>query len=126
MTGPLFGGKRTHIAAILYRTGSDVDVLRPDGNATENRYGKVADSDVSYSSVASERARRIYLSETPRGAEQVVTGGRLNTEDPRIALMDDTVAKEGDRLRFPDGQRYSLESRIDRDTHVEFRTTLIT
>jgi len=126
MTGPLLGGNRTTIASIIYRTGNEADILRPDGQATENRYGKVSDGDVNYTVEDTETFRRIYQSEVERGSEQLVIGGRLDDEEPRIAARHDTGAQEGDRLQFADGSTYSLESRIGRDTHVEFRTTLVT
>lgn len=125
MTTSPFGGKRTHVAAILYRVGKEVDIARPDNVATENRYGKLSDQDRSYSDVDTEYARRMYNSGGQRDSQQLVQGGRLDQDTPRIAFMYDTVAQEGDRATFPSGQTYSLDKRIDRDTHVEFRATLI-
>jgi len=126
MTGPLLGGNRTTVSAIIYRTGNEATIRRPDGNATENRYGKVTDTDVTYSAQATERFRRIYQTESEPGSEQFVAGGRVSDEEPGIAARYNTVAQEGDRLLFEDGNEYTLDSRVDRDTHVEFRTTLVT
>ena len=126
MTGPLLGGNRTTIATIIYRTGNEAAILRPDGSATENRYGKTSDGDRTYSAQGTEKFRRIYPYERERGSQQQVSGGRLDDEDPQIIAHYDTIAQEGDRLRFPDGQEYNLDSRASRDTHVKFQTTLVT
>lgn len=125
MNGALFGAKRTEAAAIIYRVGSPVSVLRAEQTATENRYGKVNDTDRTFSEVGNEHARRLYESSGNEPQQQLVTGGRLSQESPRIAFKHDTIAEEGDRVRFPSGTEYVLDERVPRDTHVEYRSTMI-
>lgn len=125
MNGALFGAKRTEAAAVIYRVGSEVQILRADQQATENRYGKVSDTDRTFSQVATEHARRMYESRGDEPQQQLVTGGRLDQETPIVAFKHDTEAEEGDRVEFPDGTQYSLDRRVPKDTHVEYRTTMI-
>lgn len=123
MTTSPFGGKRTHVAAIIYRIGKEVSITRPDQTATENQYGKVSDGDRTYSQVTTEHARRIYAQEGNEPQQQIVSGGRLSQETPRIAFKNDTQAQEGDRVTFPGGNTYELDEQVPKDTHIEYRAT---
>lgn len=125
MTTSPFSGKRTHVAAIIYRTGNEVTIKRDDGTASENRYGKVSDNDRTFSTVDTEYARRLYNSRGNRDSQQIVEGGRLDEDTPRIAFKHDTAAQENDHVTFPSGQTYSLDKKSQRDTHTEFRATLL-
>lgn len=121
----LFSAKRTEVAAILHRIGSEATIRRYDENAAVNQYGKVSDTDRTFSDLTTEYARRVYNSNTDRDSQQLVQGGRLDEDTPRIALTYDTQAQEDDRVVFPDGQEYALDKKVPRDTHTEFRATLI-
>lgn len=125
MANQLFGGKRTHVSDIIYSVGEPVDILQPDNTATENRYGKVSDTDRSFSKVDEEHARRIYETDNDEQSQQIVEGGRLDEDTPQIAMMHDTVADTGYHLRFPDGSEYELDREVPKDTHTQFRATLI-
>jgi hypothetical protein len=121
----LFSAKRTEVAAILYRIGHEVTIRRYDENAAVNQYGKVSDTDRTYSDLTTEYARRVYNSNTDRDSQQLVQGGRLSEDTPRIAFTHDTAAEADDRVVFPDGQTYVLDKEVPRDTHMEFRATLL-
>lgn len=121
----LLGGSKTKVSAIIYRVGREVTVYTPDETATENQYGKVSDGDRSFSEKGTEHARRIYENQNDEASQQLVQGGRLNEDTPRIAFRHDTVAEEGDRVEFPDGTTYDLDRDMPKDTHMEFRSTMI-
>lgn len=123
--GIMLPNKERLARVMIYRTGHDVEIMRADGTATENKYGKVSDTDVSYTKVADETARRMYNRRDREPSEGGVDGGRINTDSPRIAMFKDTAAQEDDRLVFETGEEYVLDEAIERDTHTEFRVSLI-
>lgn len=126
MTDILFPGKARLAHLMFRRTGSPVEIHRADGNATENKYGKISDVDQTYSKVADEYAKRMYGSYGERSREGSVEGGRVSEENARVAMMRDTEAQVDDHVIFPDGSEYALDARVPRETHYEFKTTLVT
>lgn len=125
MSGELFDGKQRLGRVILNRVGKQVDVLRADGSATENKYGKIEDDERSYDVVGQETARRIYANESDRPGEADVTGGRLDSENPRILFGSGADVTDDDRVRFPDNKVYVLDEEAPLDTHTSYRVTLV-
>lgn len=126
MENSLFGSKAELAAITIKRAGVLATVLRADGTETENDYGKVEDDERTYNQIADVHAARIYGSETDRPRDAGVLGGRLGSENPRIAFRKDADVQEDDRVEFPDtGRKYVLEAEIPYHTHTEYRATLI-
>lgn len=125
MTDPLLASNRSNLKMRIYRRGAECDILRADGTATENRYGKVSDTDQTYSVETQEYFHRIYEEASMRESESQVQGGRINEDDARLASFYNTVAEEGDRVEFPDGTKFALDRRMDFDTHTEWQVTII-
>lgn len=124
--GRLFSGKARLVRVMLDRAGVSATIRRRDNSPSENSRGKVEDGDWTYADVAEETVFPIYASRDDRPAESRVTGGRINTESPRIAFQDNTVAREDDRVVMSDTNRtYVLDERVPRATHIEFRATLV-
>lgn len=122
---PLYAA-RHRLSAIIDRFGNDADVRRPDGTATKNKYGKVSDTDVTYSSVGTERVRVAYPDDNDHPAQAGVDGGRVSTDSPILVCKHDTIIQEGDRVHFShDGRTFSVEERREYDTHVTFTATLV-
>lgn len=118
--------KRRHLAVTIRRLGSAATITRPDGTATENKYNKRSSEDVTYEHVADTVARQFYQRDSDEPTEGGVSGGRIDTDNPRIALPHDTPAQEDDRITFDDtGRTYVLDERVHRDTHAEFRVSLV-
>lgn len=111
---------------LLKRSGNVVSVYRADGTASETKYHKTSDTDKTYSKIGEELGFRSYANDNAEPGYGEVTGGRVDTDSPRIALMAETDAQEGDRIEFPDGKRYALDELIDRKAYSLFRSTLIT
>lgn len=123
----LFPGKQRLATVMLHRVGTDVEIKRADGTATENKYGKVSDTDVSWSTVANEVAYRLYKYKDDFPNESRALGGRVNTDNPFIAFPRDTDAQEDDRVVFADDNKeYVLDELHARQTHYEFQSTLVT
>lgn len=126
MTGELFDGK-ADLAEIAFRRSGDIaNVLREDGTATENKYGKVSDTDKSYSKVGETVAKLMYGSYDERRREDSVQGGKVRMETPRVAVPKDSIAQEDDLVEMPDGERFQLDAKVTRETHNEFKATLLT
>jgi hypothetical protein len=125
MTDILLPGKATLVEAVFKRTGSQVDILRGDGTAAKNKYGKIEDQDRTYTVVATEYGKRMYGSYGERNREEDVQGGRVSQENARVALSADTDAQVDDRVEFPDGRVYHLDAEVPRETHYEYKTTLV-
>lgn len=118
--------KRQHAEVVINRVGHDVTIERPDGSTTENKYNKRSSTDVTYTQVAQEVGRRLYRRDSDQPNEGGVSGGRVDTDNPRIALPFQTAAEEDDRVTFQnDNRTYVLDERIYYDTHAEFRATLV-
>lgn len=110
---------------LIDMTSGTATISRPD-SPSENKYGKVEDSDLTYTDVDTEKVHRMYISRDDLPSESQVRGGRLNSDDPRLAFMDNTEAQEDDHVTFDDtGRTYVLDERIPRISHVEFRATLV-
>lgn len=125
MPGETFRGRSRTASVLINRAGTPVDILRPD-SPPENKYGKVSDSDVTYSQVASSVCRRIYPTDDERPREARTIGGRIDTEEPRLAFPKNTNVQEGDRVQFQDdGKQYQIDEHIPRETHDEYRATLV-
>lgn len=124
--GRLFSGKARLVRVMLDRVGVNATIKRASNTPSENARGKIEDNEVEYSSVAEETVHPIYASQGDRPGEARVPGGRINTESPRLVFQDDTVAQEDDRVVLSDTNReYTLDERIPRATHIEFRATLV-
>lgn len=122
----IFSAKSRLGALMIHRSGEPVSLYRPDGTATKNKYGKVTDTDRDYEHVGDDTATRVYEGRDSEPGYGEVTGGRVDTDSPRIALPQSTIAEEGDRVEFPNGHRYELDERIPMHAYVLFRSTLIT
>lgn len=125
MRGPLDGKARLgHV--VIARMGDEATISRADGTAPENQYGKIEDDDRTFSDVATEEVFRGYTSSADFPDEANAAGGRLNSDDPRLAFKKDTAAQEDDRVTFSDtGRTYVLKEEIPRPTHTLFRATLV-
>lgn len=121
------GGRGRLAEMAINRVGAGVTIKRLLSPPAENEYGKTPDSSPSdYDDVTTEVAHRIYASRNDFPNEARVTGGRIDSENPRLAFKEDTQAQEDDIVEFEDtGRQYVLDERIPRQTHVEFRSTFI-
>lgn len=126
MTGELFDGKRDLVEIAFRRSGDIADVLREQGGATENKYGKISDTDKSYTKIGETVVKLMYGSYDERRREDAVQGGNVRMETPRVAVPKDTIAQEDDLVEMPDGERYQLDAKVTRETHTEFKATLLT
>lgn len=141
MVERLFPNKTRHLNVIFHRVGEEVVVKRDDGTATENEYGKVEDDEVSYVELGyggneygttaysgtPVYAKRLYPSYEGRPDEMGTIGGRVDVDNPRIAFPQNIDVQEGDRVEFVDeNTTYFIEQRVPRETHNEFRATLVT
>lgn len=125
MTNGLFQPRNRLIRVILNRVGVPADIEQPS-SPPDNKYGKVSDVDVTYSTVATEDAYRTYGSyeERPRSMPEI--GGDADMDTPRVVLKRETAAEEDYRVTFTDdGKVYHLDEKIPRETHTEFRATVV-
>lgn len=115
------GRLRSHARLLHYviqETGTPAIVERPDGLATENKYNKVPDSDVTFNVVETrERARRLWQSDGQRRTEEGVTGGKHRDDQPKIAFGKSADVQEDDHVVFgpefvdvPSGSTYTVDS----------------
>lgn len=111
---------------LLQRSGEPVAIYRDKGNVSENKYGKISDTDKQQVHIVDEIAFRSYENSDTEPGYGEVTGGRVGVDSPRVAMFADTDAEVGDEVEFPDNKRYSLDQVYDRKTHTIFRATLIT
>lgn len=111
--------------AILKKVGYEADIKRPDGSASKNKYGKIEDGDRTWTTVATERAYPTYTAgDLPNEAQ--TQGGRINTDEPVIALPVDTDAQEDDRVTMSDtGRTYTLIEEVPHELYTAFQTTLV-
>lgn len=121
----LFNASSRLARLLIQRSGHEVSVYRPDGTAPTNDYGKVNDIEQTLEHVSEEIALRVYEGGDNEPGYGEVTGGRVDTDSPRIAMMKTTNALEGDHVLFDDQREYVLDEPYDRDTHVIFRATLV-
>lgn len=122
------GGASRRFRVALSRIGEPVTIEESDEPAT-NDYGKVEDTDRSWSEVEPGQkhvAHRIYQGDRDRPNEVQVFGGRVDVDAPLIAFAADTVATEGNRITFPDGQSYELDDQVPYRAYTAFRSTLLT
>jgi hypothetical protein len=124
MTRGIFQPRDRLIRVVLNRTGTPADIKQPS-NPGENKYGKVADTDRSYTVVATEDAYRTYGSYEERPRDMPEVGGDADMDTPRIIFKRDTAANEGYRVEFDDGEVYELDVVVPRETHKEFRATIV-
>lgn len=122
--GRLFAARERTADVALSRFGTEITIRRPDGTATLNEYGKIEDSDESYTQVATEFAVRWYRARDDYPGEATVDGGRVDTENPWLFLAADTQASEDDRVEFSDtGQVYVVDEMIPRQAYKQARVT---
>lgn len=107
----------------IKHTGEEVSVERPDGTATTNKFGKVDDGDVTWTSVGDEFAYRARAASDEEPGRSRATGGRVRTDSPNILLPEDSVVQEGDRLTFDDGEQYIIDRLWTTGAHEETATT---
>lgn len=125
MTGRLFSGRERTAAVLLDRVGVHATLRKPDGTATENKYGKVSDSDINFVDDGQITAHRLYPNDDSRQRESSVEGGAVDLSTPRIAVQNGTGLQEEWRVAFPDGEVYRLIEKIPRKTHEEWRAELV-
>lgn len=126
MSGMLFPAKQRLATVMLHRVGQDVKIKRPTGSAGTNDYGKVEDGDRNYETIDHTVAYRMFRSGSEGPRESRVSGGRVDVDNPRIAAPRDTRIQEDDRVVFTDtGRTYHADEMIPRETHYEFRSTLV-
>lgn len=89
---------RSTVRSALNRFGQRAEVRRPDGTATENRYGKIEDK--SYKVVDTITAIRRTRRFSDEAQERTVDGGVINTDQPRIVAPLDANIQTDDRLAF--------------------------
>jgi len=124
--GMLFPGKQRLATVMLHRVGQNVKIKREVGSAAQNDYGKVEDGERNYETIDHTVAYRMFRSGDSGPRESRVSGGRVNVNNPRIAAPRDTRIEEDDRIVFTDtGRTYHADERIPRQTHYEFRSTLV-
>jgi hypothetical protein len=126
MTGELTRVRKRTVDNLIGRTGEYATIYRPDGSEPENKFGKVEDDDRTHTDVGEVLARRTYESYDQRPSDAGTIGGRVTTDTPRIICKRDANVQEEDELVFPDGERYSVDKKVARDTHLQFRVTRIT
>lgn len=111
---------------MLKRVGVEGDITRPDGTATENRYGKIEDGDRTWADVATERVYPTYGGDNDLPSEARTTGGRINRESPTLAFATDTAAQEDDRVTMSDtGRTYVLIEKIPHELYTAYRANLV-
>lgn len=116
--------RRTKLA--LSHIGQEVVVERPDGTATEDKFGKVGEDDVTWSEVATDEvAYRAYPNYDNERGRARATGGRVRTDSPNILLELETDVQEGDRITFDDGETYEIDRLQRRASHTETRVTRV-
>lgn len=109
----------------IKHVGEEAAVERPDGTATENKFGKVDDGDVAWTSVGDVFAYRARASSDEEPERSRATGGRIRTDSPNILLPVDPGVREGDRLTFSDGEQYIIDRMWTTGAHVETSTTRV-
>lgn len=125
MASSFLPAKAELVKVMLNRVGMSADIDRPDGSASENKYGKIEDGDITWQSVGTETLYRQHLGSNDQPREESVVGGRVDRENPVVIAGRDTDVQEDDRLTFSDGRRYRVDQKMPRQTHNEFRCTLI-
>lgn len=124
----LYAARRRFRLAIN-RLGERVEIRRPDGTATENKYGKVEDK--NYAVVAEEFAIRIDRDREEEAHERVVDGGVFDTDQPRILFPLDADIREDDRVAFTASVENAvpvyeiLDEVTGRQAFSEYRSTLV-
>jgi hypothetical protein len=123
---PIPRSNTTRAAIAIKRLGDKVIVRKPDGSATENKYGKVETNDVTYTDTEETYARRVYRFEDEFPAEAGVVGGRVDTDTPRILLPKDVEVNEEWRVHFINSdETYVLDEEIHREIMHEYPATLV-
>lgn len=126
MVDRLLPSQKRKFRVLLSRIGQRVDILRPDGTATENQFGKVDDGDVSRSKIGETICRRIYASEEERPQRRLIQGGRRSQDNPRLAFPKDTDVQQDDYIVFPNGDTYRIDKFVPWETHDEYRVEDVT
>lgn len=122
----LIKASRRRSKIVLSRIGEEVTVRRPAGTATENKFGKVSDADITWEEVATDEiAYRAYPGDDDEPNRARASGGRVRTDDPNILLEEGTQVQEGDRLEFDDGEVYEIDRLFERGAHNETRVTRV-
>lgn len=125
MTGRLFSGNARTATVLIDRVGVRADVYEPDGTATENKYGKFSDTDITYTKRSEEVLHRSFPDDDMRQRERSVSGGTVDMSSPNILASNDVVLQEDWHVEFPDGERYRLIEEMEFPTHQEWRVELI-
>lgn len=126
MPNRLLPGQRRKFRVLITRIGQQVDILRPDGTATENEFGKVDDNDVTRSKVDEAYARRIYSSNEERPDMRITTGGRRSEDAPRLVFPYGTDVQRDDHIEFPNGDIYRIDDHVPHEMHDEYRVEDVT
>jgi len=126
MGGRLLPTQRKKLEVLITRAGDNVDILRPDGTATENQFGKVDDGDVTRSKVGSAWSKRIYSTNDERPDKRLTAGGRRREDNPVLMFPHGTDVQEDDHIEFPDGDVYMIQNQLRNDTHAEYRVENVT
>lgn len=92
----------------------------------ENIYGITTDDAAGSVLLGEYSARRMYLGQEDLPDLQIEAGGKRGTDTPVIAFPRDNIMQRGDRVTFPNGERYELQAKLARDTHTQFQTSKIT
>lgn len=111
------GARRSAIKATIWRVGRNITIRRPDGNASQNIFGKTPDTDKTFSTHSTDEYAYRF---TQRDSEQLGgvrhQGGQIDSQEPRIMLGYDTDVQPGDLIDFPDGRTYHIPSELEDHT----------
>lgn len=126
MPDRLLPSQKRKFRVLISRIGQRVEILRPDGTATENDFGKVDDGDITRSKVGETICRRIYASDEERPQMRLTQGGRRPEDNPRLAFPKDSNVQRNDHIVFPNDDTYRLDKFVDWETHDEYRVEDVT
>jgi hypothetical protein len=111
-----------HVKVDIRRAGQLADILRPSGG-TENGYGKVSDSNQTFSKI-SETYAVIDMEHGEKFRPENVTGGTRDLNRPEYRVPHDVDVQDGDRLRI-EGIQYEIENIAPYPTHKVLKTVMI-
>lgn len=122
----VFRSRTRTFAVAAKRMGERFTILRADGSAVENEYGKIEDDDRDFEPAGEEYGIPWYRGRDDYSASASVEGGRVNTDNPWFYVREDTAVEEDDRIRVEhSGRVYVVNRLVDETTHKILRVTLV-